>query len=262
MARQTDIRRALKGDQWYRTSWTLDIADMSWVEQTGPQVNFIWDVLGLQGGERVLDLACGFGRHGVELARRGCRVVGVDITPAYVEEAGRQARRDGLDAEFVCADLREIGYSGEFDVVLNLADGAVGYLEDDAQNLLIFDAISRALKVGGKHLLDVCSGDYADKHFPKRGWEVGSKAISLADFDWDRESRRMMFGGLELKFGEVLTRPEQIEFDPVRLYTPAELEAILAARGMAIRQAFGNYDRAVPASADELQLLVYSQKTS
>jgi SAM-dependent methyltransferase len=260
MSGADEITRVRKSDQWYRSAWTLDIVNMSWVEQTAGQVDFLWAVLGLSGRERVLDLACGFGRHALELASRGCSVVGVDITQAYVDEARRRARADGLDAEFACADLREVSYRDEFDVVLNLADGAIGYLEDDAENLRIFDAVSAALRPGGKHLMDVCSGAYAAKHFPKRGWEIGTHAISLSEFDWDGEARRMFYGGLELKFGDVLTRPREIACDPIRLYTPAELEVILRDRGMVVRETFGDYDLAVPASEDNLQLVVYSQK--
>jgi SAM-dependent methyltransferase len=260
MAGSAEIVKVRKTDQWYRNAWTMDILEMSWVEQTAAQVDFLCDVLGLSGGERVLDLACGFGRHAIELARRGCSVVGVDITSEYVDEARRQAAADGLDAVFVCADLRDVTYRGEFDVVLNLADGAIGYLENDAENLRIFDAVAAALRPGGKHLMDVCSGAYAARHFPRRGWEIGRHAISLSDFDWDGDTKRMFFGGLELKFGEVLTRPAEMACDPIRLYTPQELEAILRDRGLVVRATFGDYDLAVPASDDRLQLLVYSQK--
>ena len=75
--------------QWYKKIWTLDIQDMSWVEETSNEVNFIETVLSLQGTERILDLACGFGRHSLEFARRGYSIVGVDITPAYISLAGR-----------------------------------------------------------------------------------------------------------------------------------------------------------------------------
>lgn len=63
---------------WYRKIWSLDIQDQSWVEDTTRQVDFLVKTLGLSGGERILDLACGFGRHSLELARRGFSVIGVD----------------------------------------------------------------------------------------------------------------------------------------------------------------------------------------
>ncbi|HHX63365.1 MAG TPA: class I SAM-dependent methyltransferase [Chloroflexi bacterium] len=135
---------------WYRRIWTLDIKEMSWVEETAKQIDFLIRTMNLDGSERVLDLACGFGRHSLALAERGFRVVGVDITPAYVQDAAETARRGGLSAEFICADIRDIQFEQEFDVVLNLADGAIGYLENDEENLRIFDRISAALRPGGE----------------------------------------------------------------------------------------------------------------
>lgn len=116
-------------DGCYQRIWTLDIQNQSWVEDTQRQVDFIIKALNLTGKERILDLACGFGRHSLELARRGFSVTGVDITPEYVSFAYALARQDGLNANFICADVREVNFHSEFDVVLNMADGAIGYLE-------------------------------------------------------------------------------------------------------------------------------------
>ncbi len=146
-------------------------------------------------------------------------------------------------------------------MALNLADGAIGYLETDAENLKIFDLIASALKAGGKHLMGVCSGDYAPKHFPRRHWEIGKKSLSLADFGWDHATSRMLYRGYTFKFGEALNAfQERAGADSTCLYTLEELGEIFAARGMAIRAAYGDYDTRVPASDDQLMLLVYSQK--
>lgn len=249
--------------QWYKKIWSLDIQDMSWVEQTAREVDFIERALGLQGEGRILDLACGYGRHALELARRGYHVVGVDITAAYVAEAQQLAHESRLsDAQFICADLREVAFAAEFDVVLNIADGAIGYLENDAENLKLFDLISAALKSGGQHLMGVCSGDYARRHFPRRHWEAGSQSLSLADFAWDGETSRMMYAGYTFKYGEVLTRPDERGFPTsTRLYTLEELREIFQSRGMCVRHAYGDYDVSIPASADHLMLVVCSEKS-
>ena len=258
-----DIKKVFSKDaQWYKKIWTIDIQDMSWVEQTQSQVDFLWEILQLDGKERVLDLACGFGRHSVELASRGCKVVGVDITPEYVEEARKQAKEKGLNAEFICADLRDLRYRDEFDVVLNLADGAIGYLEDDYENLKIFDLISSALKLGGKHVMDVCNGGYASRHFPSRHWVFGQHSLSLADFEWDERRSLMFYGGLEFKYGEIFTRPEEIHSNPTRLYNLQELSEIFQKRGMVIRKAFADFEPTVPASDNTFQIQVFSQKTN
>ena len=255
--------------QWYKKIWTLDIRDMSWTERTDGQIAFLVDLLGLQGEKRILDLACGFGRHALALARRGHPVVGVDITPAYVEEARRQAAAEQLDVQFLCADLRdvlqkEISYRGAFDVVLNLADGAIGYLESDAENLKIFDLVAAALKPGGQHVMEVCSGDFARAHWARgvsrKSWEAGSQALSLAEFEWDAATSRMLYTGYTFPYGEPLTAPEGHAPTSTRLYSLAELREILAARGMRVVEAFGSYDRGLPASEDQFTLLVHSEK--
>ena len=245
--------------EWYRKIWTLDILAQPWVEQTASEVDFIVEALGLQGCERVLDLACGFGRHALELARRGHSVVGVDVTAEYIEEACRRARQGRLDAEFVCSDVRDVSFCGEFDVVLSLADGAIGYLETEAENLRIFDVIASALKPGGKHLMTVCNAAYARSHFPRRHWEAGEHAISLADFDWDDETCRMAYTSYTLKYGEALAKPEG-RTAWIRLYTLEELRDILRTRGMTVQAAYGEYDMATPLSDDRLALIVRSLK--
>ena len=244
---------------WYRHAWSLDVKQQSWVEQTEKQVDFLVRQLSLTGKERILDLACGFGRHALSLARRGYSVVGVDLTPAYVEDARTAARAEGLDASFDCMDIRDVRFTSEFDAVLSMADGAVGYLETDEENAKIFDAVARALKPGGRHFLDVCNGEHAAKYFPKKWWEAGEAALSLAQFDWDPQTRRMLFGGWEYPYGQPAGKPRIETGDPIRLYTPAELAALYDARGMRVESAFSTYD-GKPSDDRELQLLVVARK--
>ena len=261
MTECTDVKRIVSGDAaWYKKIWTLDIKNMSWVEETSKQVDFIWNALGMTGCERVLDLACGFGRHSLELARRGCEVIGVDITKAYVDDANETAKAKGLGARFHNLDIREVSYEGEFDVVLNLADGAIGYLENDDENAKIFSVAARALKRGGKHLIDICNGDYARRHFPKRHWVAGSKTVSLADFDWDDEKSLMYYGGIEIEYGKEFQKPLEIYSNPTRLYGIEELKKIHHANGMEFLSYYGDFDAGVPGSDNVFQIQVIAEK--
>ena len=54
-----------------------------------------------------------------------------DITPEYIEYATKQAQIEKLTASFICSDIRNVSFHNEFDVVLNMADGAIGYLENE-----------------------------------------------------------------------------------------------------------------------------------
>lgn len=245
---------------WYKHIWSLEIKNMSWVEKTGQQVDFLIQRMDLNGSERILDLACGYGRHSIAFAEKGFRVVGVDITPDYIDDALKTARGKNLQADFICSDIRDIDFKEEFDVVLNLADGAIGYLENDDENLKIFDRISAALKPGGKHFMEVCNREHAEIFFPKRTWEIGLNSVSLPEFAWDGEKKRMLYGGWEIPFGKEATPPVSIEaHSSTRLYNKEELRNILLKRDLTILETFSDY-AGTPDTCRKMQLMVYSRK--
>ncbi len=88
--------------------------------QTRQEVDFLQKELSLQPGARIFDLACGHGRHSLELARRGYQVTGQDLSAVFLEEAERQAVAAGLKVSWLCRDMRDIRFQGEFDAVLCL----------------------------------------------------------------------------------------------------------------------------------------------
>lgn len=250
--------KAMASD-WYKKIWTLSIQDMSWVEDTKRQVDFLIDKLEMKGNEKVLDLACGFGRHSLELARRGYDVTGVDITPAYIEYATTQAQTENLNARFICSDIRDLRFMEQFDIVLNMADGAIGYLENEEENLKIFQVVSRALKQGGKHFMDIMNGSYAESHFPCKLWDAGEKGLTLSNFEWDAKTKTLIYGQTDYFYGEALYKPDMQEGNPIRLYTRKEIEAILAELNMHVFDCYADFG-GTPASDDHIQLMVCSQK--
>lgn len=246
--------------QWYKNGWTLDIKNQSWVEDTPNQIDFIIKTLELKGNEKILDLACGFGRHSLYLAKLGYNVTGVDITKDYINDARIEAQKNGLKIDFIQEDIRNIKFMENFDVVLNLADGAIGYLENDIENLKIFDAISNSLKIGGKHFMEICNAEHAKAFFPKRHWEIGSKSLSLPEFIWENETKRMLYSQWEAEFGKTLEKPKEIKpINTIRLYSKNELNEILEKRNMKIISTYSNY-YGKPDTVKELQLMVYSKK--
>ena len=186
-------------NDWYKKIWTLDIQDLSWVEDTRRQVDFL------------------------------------------------------------CMDIREIPFEGEFDVVLSMADGAIGYLENDAENLKIFTAVSKALKPGGKYFMDIMNGSYADQHFPCRLWDAGQKCLTLSAFEWNRETRVMLYGQRDYEYGQPLTRADIDEGNPIRLYTLAEITDILSSHGMEVFDVYADFDGTV-SSDQHIQLLICAEK--
>ena len=256
-----DLKRIFRTNKtWYKEIWTLSIQDQTWVEETNKQVNFISSVLDITGTERILDLACGFGRHSLELRKKGCKVVGIDITKDYVDEAIRKAKDARINNEYYCKDIRDIEYENEFDIVLNIADGAIGYLENDNENEKIFEVAAKALKKGGKHLIDIGNGGYAKKHFPCRNWQYGEKSLALADFTWDDEKRIMYYGGKEISYGQSIEKIDEIECDPIRLYSYEELKEIYKQKNMKIQGYYSNFSEYQNGNDDSFQVQYIAMK--
>ena len=83
---------------WYATAFDGASAEMAWTERTESEIKRALTMLRPEGGERILDLACGTGRHSLELVRHGFSVVGVEIGPELIEIARKDAAEQGLEA--------------------------------------------------------------------------------------------------------------------------------------------------------------------
>lgn len=245
---------------WYETAFTGMSADMAWTERTGSEIDRALTMLRPEGGERILDLACGTGRHSLELVRRGFSVVGVEIGEELVEIARKDAAEQGLEAEFVQGDLRELDYEAEFDIVLNLNDGAVGYFETDEENHRTFEIISRALKPGGQNLIQVPNVLYARSHLPQRSWIPSATMVELVEHRWNKKDRYMEGAMIPVKFGEVLENlDKRIEFRQ-RLYTVDELREIYSSVGMTLERIFHGNGRPKEPTDSQFEIFAAARK--
>lgn len=136
-------------DEWYLKYWIQPLT----AERTQSEVEAIIRFLELRPGGRVLDLCCGQGRHSLELARRGYHVVGYDLSETLLEHSREEAAKEGLAVEFVQGDMRGLPYKNQFDGIFNFYT-AFGYFESDQDNQAVLNAAGRALKSGGRFLLD------------------------------------------------------------------------------------------------------------
>jgi SAM-dependent methyltransferase len=232
---------------------------MSWVEYTDEEVDFVISTLELKGNEKILDLACGFGRHSLALAARGYSVVGVDITPDYITDARAEAQKRSLNATFICDDIRNISFKNEFDVVLNLADGAIGYFESEYDNMIIFDKIADSLKSGGKSFIETTNIEYARKFFPKADWDAGSKSITLLYYSFNEETKRFFQEWYLLRYGEITKLPTPFCYS-ARLYSTEEFINILKDRNLIVKAVWGN-DSKKSISENDFSCFIYSIKS-
>lgn len=130
---------------------------------TDQEVGFLVDALGLAPGARVLDVGCGPGRHALALARRGIEVVGIDLSPDFVELARAAAAAEGLPARFDLLDVRDLAFVGEFDAAVCLCQGGFGLL-GGADEVEVFGRIVAAVREGGGLAVSAFHAPFAIRH--------------------------------------------------------------------------------------------------
>lgn len=245
---------------WYRTFF-----DAFYLRQYGPvfsdavnerQVDLMIDRLGLEPGARVLDLACGHGRHAIRLAQRGFQVTGLDLSEVLLERARDDGEAAGVAVRWVRADMREIPFEAEFDVVVNIFT-AFGYFEDDREDARVLQAVARALVPGGRFLLETIHRDNLVGRYQPRMFEhhEADDVYVLHDHTLDLVNGRVDDRVQVIDRGTLL--PERRT--SVRLYTVPELTRMLDGAGMMLEAAYGNL-AADPLTLESHRLVVIGRK--
>ncbi len=122
-------------------------------ERAQREIDLTRQLLDLRPHASILDLACGCGRIANSLAQCGYKVTGLDLSPAYIEQARSNAAAAGIEADYVQGDMRELSWTEDFDAVVCWFN-SYGYFDDD-DNLRVLAQAQRALKKGGKLLLEL-----------------------------------------------------------------------------------------------------------
>lgn len=127
---------------------------------TRQEVDFLVAALELRPGQQVLDLGCGPGRHCLELARRGIRAHGIDLSATFVELARAAAASEGLDATFAVGDVRDLTVAGEHDALICLCQGGFGLLAG-SEDAALLGRFAAAVRPGGRLAISAFSSYFA-----------------------------------------------------------------------------------------------------
>lgn len=131
-------------------------------QNTAAEVDFFLKIFPLSPGASILDVGCGTGRHCIELAKRGYRATGVDLSPGMLEVARAKAAGAGVEVEFVEADATQFELGKTFDAGLCLCEGGFGLIgpgEDaEAHDRAILRQTAKHLVSGAPFLLTALNG--------------------------------------------------------------------------------------------------------
>lgn len=191
---QADFFRGVALDFW-RRAITL--------EQTRAEADFLARTFAAFSGAHFLDVPCGNGRHALELAARGYRVTGVDLSAEFIAEA--RAAGPPL-TRWVHADMCDLPWSDTFDGAYCFGN-SFGYLDRDGARRFLA-AVSQSLKSGARFVVD--TGMAAESILPgllQRRWHRLGDLVVLSENRYDPAEGRLDIDYTFLHAGTIETRP-------------------------------------------------------
>jgi SAM-dependent methyltransferase len=197
-------------------------------QDTSAQVDFIVKALGLEAGDEVLDVACGTGRHAIELAKLGIEVTGIDFSGPILEVAERRAAEHLVEVLFLRQDMRCLQFREEFDAAYSYWT-SFGYFEDESHDYVVLRRVAESLRPGGKFLLELLSAETLLPVFqPERTTALDESGASQVRH---RDRLDLEAGRVESEWTFVEDGRERTSHASLRLYNYRDLCALLREAG-------------------------------
>jgi SAM-dependent methyltransferase len=236
--------------QWFGEDYLL-VYDHRNEEEAERDVDAVERVLELQGGERILDLCCGGGRHALSFARRGYTITGLDYSATLLNVAKCARGADDRYPLYVRGDARNTPFrDGTFDIVVNLFT-SFGYF-GDAENAEMIVDIRRLLGSGGRFYMDylnpprILAGLVPESRREKNDTLIVERRCHVPETC--RVEKTIM-----------ISRPdgEEREYrESVRLYERDEMERMIADAGLNLLGVLGSADGA-PYDTDADRMILF-----
>jgi SAM-dependent methyltransferase len=194
-------------------------------------VSLIARTIPFQPGWRVLDVACGAGRHARAFEAAGARCTGVDLSATLLRLA-----RQVTGAPLVRADMRELPIRpGSMDLTVNLFT-SFGYFEQDAEHTAALGEMIATVRHGGWFVIDFLNPEAVRRQLvPEETLALSGSTVQI--------SRSVSPDGRYVC--KTIQTPAGKRFrERVRLFDPAQMVSMLEQAGVKVHHRFGDYDEA------------------
>jgi SAM-dependent methyltransferase len=183
-------------------------------------------------GSRMLDVACGKGRHSKTLASMGFYVTGIDISPDSIAYA-KQFEKENL--EFYVHDMRLPFRGNYFDYAFNFFT-SFGYFNTRREHDDAIRTIAKSLKPGGKFVIDYLNIHYAEDHLVQNEVKkIGDTTYGI--HRWDDETH---FYKKITVTDPLLSKPFE-NTEKVAKFSSGDFTEMLAFQGLQVQEVFGDY---------------------
>lgn len=156
---------------------------------TKKEVAFIKHVLNLPKGAKILDLCSGHGRHTIPLAKAGYQMTALDLNKKALDILEKEAEKQKTAVRVIHGDMRKIPFEDEFDAIINMFT-AFGYFTSDKENFKVLREVTKALKSGGKFLLDIRNRKSILKNLCPKWWYKTKDYFILENRKFERHTNQ------------------------------------------------------------------------
>ena len=264
-------KKSKKKEWWekhFNEKYIKTYIDIATPEKTKEQVDFLVSKLKLKKGTKLLDLACGTGRHSILLAKEGIDVTGFDYSKKFITIAKQLKNQEKLkNITFVQGDMRKLKYKNKFDVVINMFT-AFGYFEDESYNLKVLENIYSALKPNGKFLIDLNNEVRAITNLIKNGKFKPKEGVWMVKHK-DKQSNRLVvitvhkYDPINHRFYMSRSWQEkgrkQGYHTSMRTYSLPELSFLLKLSGFKIIKVWGDFNEE-PLTVKSRRMIILAEK--
>lgn len=236
-------------EDWFDTNYYHVLYQNRNDEEARRFIHNLIDHLGIPKGVKVLDLACGKGRHSITLNELGYDVLGVDLSPNSIETAKKHVR-DGLS--FDVHDMRKRIDGQKFSAIFNLFT-SFGYFSDEADNLAVLTSAHQMLEENGLLLIDFMN---VKKVIQEMKAEE-TKTVDNIDFHISKYCD-MQHIYKEIKFedqGQKFKFTERVQILPL-----SKFEALLEHAEFKILRTFGDFNLSAFNENESDRLIILAQK--
>lgn len=183
-------------------------------------------------GSRMLDVACGKGRHSVILASMGFMVTGIDISDDSIAFA-KQYENDNLD--FYVHDMRLPSWGNFFNYAFNFFT-SFGYFKTRREHDDAIRTIAKSLQPGGRFVIDYLNVHFAEDHLQRN--EVKKIGDTIYTINrWDDETH---FYKKIIVEDPALVQPGEYT-EKVAKFNLGDFNDMLSFQGLQVQEVFGDY---------------------
>jgi len=192
-------------------------------------VELLCSRVGLRPGWRVLDVACGTGRHGAAFRARGAVVIGLDLSQHLLHRALGAAHLPVIRSDVRRIPVRE----AVMDLTVNLFT-SFGYFDFDAEHERALREMIATVRSGGSFAIDFLNATRVPADLvPREEGELSGRPVRI---------HRWLDPAGQYVFKSITTEDGRRFVERVRLFTAAELEQLITRAGCRVTQRMGDYD--------------------